>query len=132
MRTMSDAQAAVEQFFAALETRTIEDCAAALAERVTEDFVWVNSGLPTQNSRAEAQQFIIAFAQTLPLTGLRIETLALAAAGNTVITERVDHFVDADGTVLGSLPLAGILEVTDDGKISAWRDYFDPRPLLGG
>jgi limonene-1,2-epoxide hydrolase len=25
----------------------------------------------------------------------------------------------------------GVLEVRD-GKISLWRDYFDPRPLLGG
>lgn len=128
---MSDAQSTVEEFFAALETTSIEACAAVLGDRVTDGFVWANSGFPTQNGREEAQQFLIGFSQALPLTGLRIETLSIAANGNRVVTERIDHFVDAAGTVLASLPLAGVLEVDDDGKISAWRDYFDPRPLLG-
>jgi limonene-1,2-epoxide hydrolase len=129
---MSSAVSAVENFFTELETKSIEDCAARLGELVTDDFVWVNTGLPTCEGREAAQQFLIGFAQALPLTGIRVETLAIAAAGNKVITERIDHLVDADGTALASIPLAGILEVADDGRISAWRDYFDPRPFVGG
>jgi limonene-1,2-epoxide hydrolase len=129
---MSSAVSAVENFFTALETKSIEDCAARFGEAVTDDFVWVNSGFPTCNGREAAQQFLLGFAQAIPLTGLKIETLAIAAAGNKVITERIDHFIDASGTILASLPLAGILEVAEDGRISGWRDYFDPRPLLGG
>jgi limonene-1,2-epoxide hydrolase len=129
---MSQAVTAVENFFTALETKSIEDCAARFGEHVTDDFEWQNSGFPTCNGREAAVQFLIGFAQAIPLTGLKIETLAIAAAGNKVVTERIDHFVDASGTVLASLPLAGILEVAEDGRISAWRDYFDPRPLLGG
>jgi len=129
---MSSAVSAVEKFFTALETKSIEDCVAALGEHVTDDFVWVNSGFPTCEGREAAQQFLLGFTQALPLTGVRVETLAIAADGNKVVTERIDHLIDATGTALASLPLAGVLEVAPDGRISAWRDYFDPRPLLGG
>jgi limonene-1,2-epoxide hydrolase len=129
---MSQAVSAVENFFTALETKSIEDCVAALGDHVTDDFVWENSGFPTCNGREAAQQFLLGFTQALPLTGIRVETLAIAAQGNKVVTERIDHLVDATGTALASLPLAGVLEVAADGRISAWRDYFDPRPLLGG
>ena len=129
---MSQAVSAVENFFTALETKSIEDCAARLGEHVTDDFVWENCGFPTCHGRDAAVAFLLGFAQALPLTGIRVETLAIAAAGNKVVTERIDHLVDATGTALASLPLAGVLEVAADGRISAWRDYFDPRPLLGG
>ena len=44
------------------------------------------------------------------------------SSGNVVMNERVDIFVMGPKTI--SLPVAGIFEITD-GKISAWRDYFD-------
>jgi limonene-1,2-epoxide hydrolase len=43
--------------------------------------------------------------------------------GNVVMNERVDAFITAAKTI--ELPVMGVFEVTDDGKISAWRDYFD-------
>jgi limonene-1,2-epoxide hydrolase len=48
--------------------------------------------------------------------------LNLAASGDVVFTERVDVFTYPDNTV--ELPVAGVFEVRD-GKIAAWRDYFD-------
>jgi len=47
----------------------------------------------------------------------------LAADGNIVFTERDDVFTMEHGTV--SLPVAGVFEINGDGKIAAWRDYFD-------
>ena len=44
------------------------------------------------------------------------------ATGNTVLTERVDVFVLPNATI--ELPVMGTFEVKD-GKIAAWRDYFD-------
>jgi limonene-1,2-epoxide hydrolase len=38
------------------------------------------------------------------------------------MNERVDHFVMGEKKL--SLPVAGVFEV-QNGKISAWRDYFD-------
>jgi limonene-1,2-epoxide hydrolase len=46
-----------------------------------------------------------------------------ATNGNVVMTERVDAFIMPDKTI--ELPVMGTFEVTADGKISAWRDYFD-------
>ena len=48
----------------------------------------------------------------------------IAAAGNVVLTERVDAFTLPDGRTI-ELPVSGTFELTDDGKIAAWRDYFD-------
>ncbi|HZN15406.1 MAG TPA: limonene-1,2-epoxide hydrolase family protein [Acidimicrobiales bacterium] len=47
----------------------------------------------------------------------------IAANGNVVMTERVDAFITAAKTI--ELPVMGVFEVTDDGKVAAWRDYFD-------
>ncbi len=44
------------------------------------------------------------------------------SAGNVVMNERVDRFVMGPKKV--ELPVAGVFEVRN-GKISAWRDYFD-------
>jgi limonene-1,2-epoxide hydrolase len=46
----------------------------------------------------------------------------IAATGNTVLTERVDVFALPHVTI--ELPVMGTFEVRD-GKIAAWRDYFD-------
>jgi limonene-1,2-epoxide hydrolase len=46
----------------------------------------------------------------------------VVADGPIVMTERVDHLTVNGQTI--SMPLMGILEI-HDGKISAWRDYFD-------
>jgi limonene-1,2-epoxide hydrolase len=50
--------------------------------------------------------------------------LHLAADGNVVLSERVDHVHDADGAIVGSIRVMGALEVVD-GKIIRWRDYFN-------
>ena len=47
---------------------------------------------------------------------------AIAADGDTVLTERRDVFTFANGVI--DLPVMGTFEVVD-GKIAAWRDYFD-------
>jgi len=54
---------------------------------------------------------------------VEFETLAIAANGSTVLTERVDTFVYPDHRI--DLPVMGTFEVNADGQISAWRDYFD-------
>ena len=44
------------------------------------------------------------------------------AAGDVVMNERIDRFKAGDKLV--ELPVVGVFELRD-GKISAWRDYFD-------
>jgi len=51
-----------------------------------------------------------------------IETVHLAVRDNVVLTERIDTFTV--GPVVAPLLVMGTFEIRD-GKISAWRDYFD-------
>ncbi|MCU1460141.1 MAG: limonene,2-epoxide hydrolase [Acidimicrobiales bacterium] len=56
------------------------------------------------------------------------EVLAMASAGDVVFTERVDRLTFGGREV--ELPVAGVFEVRD-GKITAWRDYFDMAAFTG-
>lgn len=62
-----------------------------------------------------------------PSSAITFEVLAIASAGGRVHTERVDRFT-MNGTDV-ALPVAGVFEVRD-GKIAAWRDYFDLQTWL--
>lgn len=45
------------------------------------------------------------------------------AMGSTVLNERTDRFQLGERWV--ELPVAGVFEVNDAGKVALWRDYFD-------
>lgn len=51
-----------------------------------------------------------------------IETTHLAVRDDVVLTERVDTFTL--GELVAPLPVMGTFELRD-GRICAWRDYFD-------
>ena len=57
-----------------------------------------------------------------PFERAEFEIKHIVADRDVVLTERVDRFFGSGKTV--ELPLMGILEIRD-GKIAAWRDYFD-------
>lgn len=59
---------------------------------------------------------------TTGVEAIEFRVLAIAAEGGTVLTERVDVFRYPGKEI--SLPVMGAFEVVD-GKIVAWRDYFD-------
>lgn len=52
-----------------------------------------------------------------------------AAAGNVVMNERTDRFRVGDEWI--ELPVAGVFELDDEGRIRLWRDYFDLGSLEG-
>jgi limonene-1,2-epoxide hydrolase len=55
---------------------------------------------------------------------MKIDMLALAESGNKVLTERIDRIIDGKGNEVMAVAVMGIFEI-EDGKIAAWRDYFD-------
>ena len=59
---------------------------------------------------------------TAPFERCDWEIRHIAANGDVVLTERIDRFIGADKTI--ELPVMGVFELRD-GKIAAWRDYFD-------
>jgi limonene-1,2-epoxide hydrolase len=54
--------------------------------------------------------------------GIEFRVINIAANGPVVMTERVDVFTLPHKSF--ELPVMGTFEVSD-GKINAWRDYFD-------
>jgi limonene-1,2-epoxide hydrolase len=57
----------------------------------------------------------------------RVELLAVASVGRTVFVERRD-LVTIEGKDV-AVHVTGVFEVDDEGKIVAWRDYFDSREI---
>ena len=59
---------------------------------------------------------------------VEFRVLALAVTGNKILTERIDRFTMNGKPV--EIPVMGTFEVAADGKISAWRDYFDMQQFM--
>ena len=57
------------------------------------------------------------------VTWAEYKVLHSASNDNIVFNERIDSF-EAGGKRV-SIPVIGIFEITSNGKIKAWRDYFD-------
>ena len=87
------------------------------------DTIWENVGMSRTSGPEEALAFMVAFGQGKPVT-MRVDVLSIAAVGDKVLTERIDHVLGEDGSPAMSIRLMGIFEVIG-GKIAAWRDYFD-------
>ena len=96
----------------------------------TEGFVWANSGLALINGQAEffEQMARGGFANQIPIlntmTHFSAELIHIASKGNIVFTERVDHHWDEQGRDLMTPHICGVAEI-QDGKISAFRDFYD-------
>ena len=59
-----------------------------------------------------------------------VEIRNITSVGGIVHTERVDHLRRADGRLIVSAPVAGILE-WHEGRIVTWREYFDSASFVG-
>jgi limonene-1,2-epoxide hydrolase len=104
---------------------TPADIRAAVERFLTDDCVWENPGSPVCRGKRQ----ILAL---MPPDFARLEVRFrhLATVGDTVLTERVENMLRADGT-----PIARNLKVMAafdlrDGRIAAWRDYFDITNLI--
>jgi limonene-1,2-epoxide hydrolase len=97
---------------------------AELASFFTDDAVYHNIPLTPVTGREEIANTIASFIRPGPpgIESIDFRVINIAADGPVVLTERVDVFRVADKTF--ELPVMGAFEVSD-GKINAWRDYFD-------
>lgn len=87
--------------------------------------VWENVGMAVTTGAEEAIAFNRTFETQYGLATIKVDMLAIAADGNRVLTERVDHLLRDDGSVIMSARCMGVFEVEGD-RIVAWRDFFEP------
>jgi limonene-1,2-epoxide hydrolase len=87
----------------------------------TDDAVYHNIPLKPASGKAAIRKTIEGLLKGT--TWLEFKILHTASSGTLVFNERVDSF-EAGGKRM-SLPVTGVFETTPDGKIKAWRDYFD-------
>lgn len=115
---MSEAENAevVERFCAAWATGDIDK----LVDFFTDDAVYHNIPLQPVQGKDAIRGIFQAF--TAPFERAEWEIRNIAAADDVVLTERVDRYARAEKPV--ELPVMGTFEIRD-GKIAAWRDYFD-------
>ena len=90
------------------------------AEFFSDDAIYHNIPLDPVNGRAAIRDTIGMFLGMADKVWF--DTLHIVADGPIVMTERIDHFAEGDRDI--ALPVMGTFEV-HDGKITAWRDYFD-------
>lgn len=106
----------VIDFCAAWARRDIDE----LASFFTPDAIYHNMPLKPVEGPEAIRSVINMFVR--PTEEIEFKILAIASTGDTVLTERVDRFKRIGK--LATMPVAGIFEIRD-GKIAAWRDYFD-------
>jgi limonene-1,2-epoxide hydrolase len=113
---MSDSLNLVRDFCDAFQRRDVDEVLGYF----TEDAVYHNMPLPPATGKTAIRTVLEMFLK--PATMVEFEMLNISADGDVVLTERVDRFEIAGKKI--ELPVMGTFEV-QDGKIAAWRDYFD-------
>lgn len=113
---MADAKQVVREFCAAWEARDQQ----RILDAFTDDGVYHNMPMAPAAGK-DAIRGLLGMILA-PATDVRFQITHMVADGDVVLTERIDTFVTGGKTV--TLPVMGVFEVRD-GKIAAWRDYFD-------
>jgi limonene-1,2-epoxide hydrolase len=107
----------VTEFCAAWETVDLDRLMSFFAD----DAVYHNMPVDPLVGHDAIRGMIAMF--TAGVERIEFRILNVAAAGDVVLTERLDVFHQPGGKTI-TLPVMGTFEVAD-GKITAWRDYFD-------
>lgn len=89
-----------------------------------------NTGLKVFENLAETLEFFFSdMDQAGGIQSIVVDVHHIAAHGSVVFTERTDHHYDQTGNDLLTPLICGIFELRDN-LVYAWRDYFDPMPML--
>lgn len=97
-----------------------------LADYFTEDGVYHNIPMAPAVGKAAVRELLVGMKAMI--SSIRFEVHRQVAQGDLVMNERTDHLEMGGKTI--SLPVVGVFEISD-GKIRAWRDYFDMGQFSG-
>jgi limonene-1,2-epoxide hydrolase len=113
---MADNVATIRAFCAAWSRLDVDELLGYFAE----DGIYHNMPMGPVQGHAALRPFIAGFLSGWSKTEWEIRSIV--GSDDVVIAERVDRTVVGDKPV--DLPCCGVFELKD-GKIAAWRDYFD-------
>jgi limonene-1,2-epoxide hydrolase len=114
-------QQLVEAFCDAWKQRDVDAILGYFAPNAVYHNIPVEPAVGLEAIRAVIEMFVP------PADEIEFVVHHIGGEGDVVFTERTDRFVINGKTV--ELPVAGVFEVRD-GKIAAWRDYFDLQTWL--
>jgi limonene-1,2-epoxide hydrolase len=97
-----------------------------LAEYFTDDGVYHNIPMAPMEGKENIRAGLAGMKAMI--SSIRFDIHHQVATGDIVMNERTDHLVMGDNQV--ALPVVGVFEIAD-GKIRAWRDYFDMAQFSG-
>ena len=119
-----DADKIVRDFCEKWRTGDVE----GLVEAFADDAVYHNIPMQPCRGKDEIRAFIEGF------LGSAASSVSFAirhqiVSGRIVMNERIDTLVMESRVV--ELPVCGVFELNEEGKIAAWRDYFDMAAFAG-
>ena len=113
----AESEKVVADFCKCWERRNLDEIMAFF----TDDAVYHNIPMKPAVGKASINEAIAGLLKGVK--SIEFKILHTATAGHVVMNERVDSF-EANGKKV-ALPVMGVFELTADGKIKGWRDYFD-------
>ncbi|NQV22637.1 MAG: nuclear transport factor 2 family protein [Rhodospirillales bacterium] len=120
--TESRNESVVRDFIAAWENKDANAIMAAFSP----DIVWHNMPMAPIQGLEPIKALVEPFLAASDVVEWKV--LRLQGAGDRVYTERVDCFEIGGNRI--EVPVAGVFEMDADGKVAAWRDYFDMQTWL--
>ncbi|PCI19891.1 MAG: limonene-1,2-epoxide hydrolase [Piscirickettsiaceae bacterium] len=117
--TMQAQKDTVREFCSAWDNLDLDKILALMSE----DAVYHNMPLAPLKGQQQIAEFIGGFFAMS--SSCKFNILTLVADDHCVVTERVDTFGLKDGSSIDELPVLGIFEFDNNGKINAWREYWD-------
>jgi limonene-1,2-epoxide hydrolase len=121
MATNSANETVVREFCEAFARRDIDE----LLGFFTDDAIYHNIPMAPASGKAEIRAALEMFVPGSP--DIEFEMVNIASSDSVVFTERIDRMEIAGHRV--AAPVAGVFEIYD-GKVAAWRDYFDLQQFM--
>ena len=121
--TLSRNEQSTRDFFDAWEREDEDAIMAAFAD----DAVYPNIPYKPVSGSEKIRKAVKGFLKTGDNMTFAISKMVVA--GDSVVTERIDGWTHKGEHK--SLPVLGILEFNDAGKLSGWREYFDVKMFEG-
>lgn len=113
-------EAVVRAFLKGWDDLDVDACMAQAAA----DVCYLNQPLEAIRGKADVRKMIASI--FAPAKRAEFKLLHVFGFGNRVITERLDQWDwHGSGTWQLQLPVCGMFELTEDGKIHEWREYYD-------